>query len=141
VKNFLLDSDTCISFIRGNQNVKKSIALAGSENCFISEITEAELRFGAERCNRREREHGVVDLLCEKFTVLPITEVIRTFAAEKARLWTIGRKIADFDLLIGATALYHGLILVTNNMRHFERMQSLRLENWMYESEEAGTQS
>ena len=135
MKKFLLDSDTCISFIRGNQNVKKSIALASSENCFLSEITEAELRFGAERCNRRQREHGVVDLLCEKFTVLPITEVIRTFAAEKARLWTIGQKIADFDLFIGATVLYHGLILVTNNTRHFERMPSIRRENWMQVAE------
>ena len=43
----------------------------------------------------------------------------------------IGQKIADFDLLIGATALCHELILVTNNTRHFARMQSLRLENWM----------
>ena len=141
MKKFLLDSDTCISLIRGNQNVKGSIALAGSKNCFISEITIAELRFGAERCNWREREHAVVDLVCEKFMVLPISKAIRIFAAEKARLWNIGQKIADFDLLIGATALYHGLILVTNNTRHFERMQSLRLENWMYESEEAGTQS
>ena len=130
---FLLDSDTCISFIRGNQNVKENIAMVYSENCFISEITVAELRFGAERCHRREREHGVIDLFCEKFKILPISQAIRTFAAEKARLWNIGQKIADFDLLIGATATYHGLVLVTNNVKHFERMQSLRLENWMLE--------
>jgi len=131
MKKFLLDSDTCISFIRGNQNVKESIALVNSENCFISEITVAELRFGAERCSRREREHGVVDLFCEKFMVLPISKVIRRFATEKARLWGIGQKLADFDLLIGATAVYHGLVLVTNNTKHFERMQSLQMENWM----------
>jgi tRNA(fMet)-specific endonuclease VapC len=65
------------------------------------------------------------------FTVLPITHAIRVFAAEKARLWNIGQKIADFDLLIGATAVYHGLVLVTNNTKHFERMQSLQLENWI----------
>ena len=131
MKQFLLDSDTCISFIRGNKNVKNNIALADVNCCFIYEITVAELRFGAERCNRREKEHGVVDLFCEKFTVLSITNVIRTFAVEKARLWNVGQTIADFDLLIGATALYHGLILVTNNTRHFERMPLLRLENWM----------
>ena len=132
MKNFLLDSDTCISFIRGSQCVKESIAMVGSTHCFISEITVAELRFGAERSGRSEGEHGIVDLFCEKFMVLPISHAIRTFAAEKARLWNIGRKIADFDLLIGATAIHHGLILVTNNTRHFEQMQSLQLENWMY---------
>jgi len=62
--------------------------------------------------------------------VLPISKVIRRFATEKARLWNIGQKLADFDLLIGATAVYHGLVLVTNNTKHFERMQSLQLENW-----------
>ena len=131
MKKFLLDSDTCISFIRGNQNIKENIALVNADNCFVSEITVAELRFGAERCSRREREHSVVDLFCEKFMVLPISKVIRHFAAEKARLWSIGRKLADFDLLIGATAVYHELVLVTNNTKHFERMQSLQLENWM----------
>jgi tRNA(fMet)-specific endonuclease VapC len=131
---FLLDTDTCISLIRGNEYIKKKITQVGVEHCFISEITVAELLFGAERCNRREEEHYIVDLVCEKFTIIPISESIRAFATEKSRLWSIGQKIADFDLLIGATAMYHGLILVTNNTKHFERIQSLRLENWMQES-------
>ena len=131
MKNFLLDSDTCVSLIRGSDAIRKRIARVGVERCFISEITIAELRFGAERCNRCEEEHYIVDLVCEEFTVLAISEAIRHFATEKARLWSIGQKIADFDLLIGATAVYHGLVLVTNNTRHFERMQSLQLENWM----------
>jgi len=133
--NFLLDSDTCISLMRGNETIRNKIVLVGSEHCFISEITVAELRFGAERSNRREQEHRIVDLVCEEFTTLTISKAIRTFAAEKARLWSIGQKLADFDLLIGATAVYHELVLVTNNTKHFERMQSLRLENWMQDSE------
>ena len=133
MNNFLLDSDTCISLIRGNGAIRERIVRIGSERCFISEITVAELRFGAERSNRRDAEHYIVDLVCEEFTVLTISRAIRFFAAEKARLWNIGQKIADFDLLIGATAVYHGLALVTNNTKHFERMQSLQLENWMQE--------
>jgi tRNA(fMet)-specific endonuclease VapC len=133
---YLIDTDTCISLIRGNEYIKTKITKVGSDNCFISEITVAELRFGAERCNRREEEHYIVDLVCEKFTILPISKSIRTFAAEKARLWGVGQKIADFDLLIGTTAVYHELILVTNNTKHFERIQSIRLENWMLESKQ-----
>jgi len=123
--NFLLDSDTCVSLIRGNEAIKKRIVQIGPGRCFISEITVAE------RSNRREAEHYIVDLVCEEFTTLTISKAICHFASEKARLWSIGQKIADFDLLIGATAVYHGLVLVTNNTKHFERMQSLRLENWM----------
>ena len=133
MKNFLLDSDTCISLIRGNSAIRERIARIGSGCCFISEITVAELRFGAERSSRCDAEHYIVDLVCEEFTVLTISRAIRIFAVEKARLWNIGLKIADFDLLIGATAVYHGLILVTNNTKHFERVQSLQMENWMQE--------
>ena len=131
MKNFLLDSDICVALIRNHQNVKKKLSVISSERCFISEITVAELRFGAESSGRREREHGIVDLICEKYTVLPISDAIRTFAIEKARLCSIGRKIPDFDMLIGATALYHELVLVTNNTKHFERMENIQLENWM----------
>ncbi|MDR0326942.1 MAG: PIN domain-containing protein [Planctomycetaceae bacterium] len=131
MKNFLLDTDTCISLIRGNKIMRQKIARIGSEHCFLSEITVAELRFGAERSNQCEKEHRIVDLVCEEFAALTISKAIRSFATEKARLWNIGQKVSDFDLLIGATALHHGLILVTNNTKHFERMQSLQLENWM----------
>jgi len=80
MKKFLLDSDICIEFIRGNKNVKERIAQAGVENCFISEITVAELRFGAERSGRREREHDAVDMFCEKFTVWLLPKsIIRVF--------------------------------------------------------------
>jgi tRNA(fMet)-specific endonuclease VapC len=55
---YLIDTDTCISLIRGNEYIKTKITKVGSNNCFISEITVAELRFGAERCNRREEEYA-----------------------------------------------------------------------------------
>ena len=133
MKDFLMDSDICVELIRGNNAIRSKVAQIGSKRCFISEITVAELRFGAERSKRREEEHYIVDWVCKGFTVLPISDAIRTFAIEKTKLWSIGQKIPDFDMLIGATALFHKLILVTNNTQHFERMQSVQLENWMQE--------
>ena len=132
MNGYLLDTDTCISRLRRQFNIERRIAQIGRQDRYISEITVAELRFGAERSNQCEEQMRLIDALYEVFTVLPITAAIRHFAAEKARLWNIGQKIADFDLLIGATAIYYELILVTNNTKHFERMQSLRLENWMH---------
>jgi len=128
---YLLDTDTCVSRIRRKFDIDQRIAQVGKRNCCVSEITIAELRFGAERGNQREEQMLLIDTMYEEFTVLPISDAIRHFAAEKARLWSIGQKIADFDLLIGATAVYHELILVTNNTKHFERIQAIRLDNWM----------
>ena len=60
--------------------------------------------------------------------VVPLDETIcRIFAQERGRLRAAGNLIGDFDLLIGATALRHGLTLLTNNRRHFERLQGLSI--------------
>ena len=128
---YLFDTDICVFRLRRQFNIDLRFAQIDKRNCCISEITIAELRFGAERSNQREEQMRLIDAMYDEFTVLPITPAIRLFAIEKARLWSIGQKIADFDLLIGATAVYHGLVLVTNNTKHFERMQSLQLENWI----------
>ena len=53
-----------------------------------------------------------------------------TFGELKAKLEKSGKTIDDMDLLIGSTALTHNLILVTNNISHFERIEGLEIENW-----------
>lgn len=62
--------------------------------------------------------------------VLPISPSIVLFAKEKARLKRVGQPIDNFDLLIGATAIHHDLTLVTNNTKHFQRLEGIRLEDW-----------
>jgi tRNA(fMet)-specific endonuclease VapC len=52
------------------------------------------------------------------------------YAKEKARLRKAGTPIDDFDLLIGATAVTHKLIMVTNNTKHFKRINGIKLEDW-----------
>ena len=56
-------------------------------------------------------------------------ETCRIFGRERARLRSAGMLIGDMDLLIGATALRHGLTLLTNNRRHFERIEGLAIES------------
>jgi tRNA(fMet)-specific endonuclease VapC len=55
------------------------------------------------------------------------------YAKQKARLRKTGNMIDDFDLLIGCSALKNGLILVTNNENHFDRIENIRMENWKKE--------
>lgn len=65
------------------------------------------------------------------FTVLPIRNAIETYADTKAYLNSKGLLIDDFDLLIGATAICHKLIMVTENVKHLSRMPQIRIENWI----------
>jgi tRNA(fMet)-specific endonuclease VapC len=57
-------------------------------------------------------------------------EAAKHFGEQKARLRKIGQPIADLDLLIAAIALAEGVVLVTDNLKHFERIPDLKLENW-----------
>ena len=132
MSKFLLDSDTCISCLRNRGDIAERIRNVGVWNCSISQITVAELRYGAECSDYPVQRRNEVNEFCEYLSVIPIDDaIINIYAIQKSRLRNLGSLIADFDLLIGATALCHELILVTNNTKHFERMHRLRLENWM----------
>ena len=66
----------------------------------------------------------------KRFHILPITDAIEQYARLRVNLERKGENIDDFDLLIAATAQTSGLTLVTHNLRHFERIGGLRIEDW-----------
>ena len=80
-----------------------------------------------------EVEHNlrVLDIFCDNVDILGVDDVIPTYAREKARLRKIGTPIDDFDLMIGATALFHDFVLVTENVKHLGRIQGVEIENWI----------
>lgn len=63
-------------------------------------------------------------------TILPISNSIRRFAKEKARLQKAGMPIEDFDLLIGVSAVENSLTLITDNVKHMARINDIEIENW-----------
>jgi tRNA(fMet)-specific endonuclease VapC len=130
MKQYLLDSDVSIDYLRGSDEIIQKVQMVGATNLYISEITVAELKYGAEKSNRPEHNQRRVNSFCAKFGNIPIFETLGTYTFEKARLEKLGLRLDDFDLLIGATAIHYGLILVTNNVKHFERMKGLSIENW-----------
>ena len=128
--SYLLDTNIVIFFFKGRFDIDEKLDAVGIENCFISEITLAELKYGALFSQRPERHIKEVEGLLEEIAVIPITSAIDLYAEEKARLRKAGTLIDDFDLLIGCTAIANGLTLVTNNTKHFNRLQNIRLEDW-----------
>lgn len=130
---YLLDTNTCIYFLKKKNSVKDRIDKKGLENCAISEITIAEIKYGIEKGDKSHRKKNIDGLenLIGSFVVLPIINCFDVYAKEKVRLQRSGNIIDEFDLLIGATAVANDLILVTNNKRHFERLNDIKIENWI----------
>ncbi|PJJ58598.1 type II toxin-antitoxin system VapC family toxin [Hymenobacter chitinivorans] len=132
---YLLDTNICVHFLRGEHQLDKKLAAIGLAKCFLSEITIAELLFGAANSAPvwQVRQHQQITEFRELFAeqVLPIGPTLEIFAAQKAHLRRAGRPIDDFDILIGCTALTHSLTLVTRNTRHFTNLSGLQLENWI----------
>lgn len=128
---YLLDTNICIHFFKGQFGLIEKIKQIGFENFAISEITLAELIYGAEKSQNVEKNSLVVENFADNIIILPIFDSIKIYGREKARLKTKGTIISDLDLFIGATAIANDLILVTRNVGEFERMQDINIENWI----------
>lgn len=128
---YLLDTNMCVFFLRGKFNLNELIREKGRENCFISEITVAELQYGAENSDNPTKSHKAVDAFVSGLSIIPIFGCIKLYAKEKVRLRRIGKPMHDeFDLLIGVTAIENRLTLVTDNIQDFERLDGIKIENW-----------
>jgi len=128
---YLLDTNICIHFFRGKFNLLAKFEKVGIENCAISEVTLAELVFGAEKSLDPEKNHRIIKEFIEQVAILPIYSAIYKYGKEKARLTTSGIMISDFDLLIGATSIENELIMVTENVAEYERISDIKIENWI----------
>jgi len=128
---YLLDTSICVFFLRGRLNLDKIVKEVGLDNCYISEITVAELRFGAENSDDPIKSNKAVDVFLKGLAIIPIFGSIKRYAIEKVRLRKIGKPINDeFDLLIGVTAIENQLILVTDNTKDFKLLNGIQMENW-----------
>lgn len=128
---YLLDSNICIHFFRGKFGIIDKLNEIGIENCAISEITLAELVFGAEKSSNPQKNHLIIEQFISQLTILPIFDAILTYGKEKVRLQNSGKMISDFDLLIACTAIENELIMVTENINEFERIGRIKIENWV----------
>ena len=128
---YLLDTNICIHLFRGKLELLEKINSVGLANCAISEITLAELIFGAENSKHPIKNHSLINKLTSQISVLPIYESIPLYGKEKVRLRKNGKMISDFDLLIGCTTVYQNMIMVTENVSEFERINKVKIENWV----------
>ena len=130
---YLLDTDVCIELFRHNSSVVEMIESVGRANCFVTEITIAELFYSAAKSGRQENFDDV-DAIQRIFEVIPLLPSMRLYGEIKASLQSKGVSVDEFDLLIGSCAIHNGLIMVTSNLKHFCHIPNIILEDWARKS-------
>lgn len=130
--SYLLDTDTCVYWLKGRPAIRERLLIIGLDQVAISVITVAELYYGAYNSARVNENLARAQAFARQIAVLPLDDAtLVVFGRLKAEFRRQGQPPADFDLLIAASALAQGRILVTNNVRHYARIPSLQLENWL----------
>ena len=126
----LLDTDTCIGLLKGDNAVVDAWRSCG-EQCTLPSMVLGELYYGAFKSTIREEELRRVDRFADIFPeIKPSRHAMRRFGELKASLEQEGTRLADADLIIASIALEEGLTLVTGNIRHYGRIDGLEMENW-----------
>ena len=124
---YVLDTDTCIYWLKGNKNIEKRILKAGMENILISVITQCELFYGAFKSAKRKRNLKVIRDLMRKIKTLHTTEEVPLiYGKTKAELERKGQSLDDADLLIASITLANGYILITKISTTFKESPILK---------------
>lgn len=131
---YLLDTDS-LSYVVSNRHpeVRKRF-LEHSDETGISAISFAEALFGA-RKKKASKLESLIRVFCDMVEILPFSDAAAECYAEiRAQLETGGTPIGAMDMLIAAAAKSVGAVLVTNNVRHFSKIDGLSIEDWVEKS-------
>lgn len=129
---YLLDTNIISYFLNGNETVKQRFQLTPGADLSTSFINISELYYGLERrVSKSSAKYKISRSFFDTVQIAEIDfEVTRVFAQLKTKLEKMGKRLEDFDVMIAAVAMRHGLILVTHNLKHFQRIRGLKVEDW-----------
>jgi tRNA(fMet)-specific endonuclease VapC len=131
VLKYLLDTNIAIYTLKNRPAAVREIFKRHAGQMAISTVTLGELVYGAERSSQPERNLADIEGFAARLSVLPFDEPAAAhFGQVRAELYRRGKPIGPYDMMIAGHARASGLILVTNNVREFERVPGVRLENW-----------
>ena len=125
---YLVDTDWAIDYLHQADRTVRRLEELFTDGVGLSVTSLAELYEGLARSRKPDADADALRLFLEAVEVVPLDDAAcRVFGEERARLREEGNLIGDMDLLIGATAISNNLTLLTNNRRHFERLQGLSI--------------
>lgn len=129
---YMLDTNICIFTIKNRpQEVREAFKRHHGQMC-ISTITLMELIYGAEKSTNPEGNLADVEGFAARLEVLKYDQDAAAHTGQlRAELARLGKPIGPYDQMIAGHARSHGLIVVTNNRREFDRVPGLRIEDWV----------
>src|SRR5688572_16829127 len=128
---YMLDTNLCVRVLRDRPSGLKAKFNAEAPGLSISTVVLYELLYGAEKSARPIDNRHQVEAFAERLEVLDFDAEAAAHSAEiRASLERKGQVIGAYDLLIAGQARSRGLIVVTGNLREFERVEGLRCEDW-----------
>ena len=133
-RRYLLDTNVLIEIIHGNRTVINHVLAVGTKACAVSVISVHELYFGAYHAPTEKyffQEMDRIKLLLSRFEILPLPDTPDDYGRIKTTLRNHGQIVDEFDMVIAAHALAEGLTVVTDNIKHFENMPDVKVENWL----------
>lgn len=129
---YMLDTNIVIYTMKNRpREIRKLFNQHQGQIC-ISTVTLGELVFGAEHSQQVERNLADIEMMSARLEILNFdSEASYHFGQIRAQLYRIGQPIGPYDMMIAGHARSTGLILVTNNLKEFNRVSGLRFENWL----------
>ncbi|MGA2401430.1 MAG: type II toxin-antitoxin system VapC family toxin [Syntrophobacteraceae bacterium] len=129
---FMLDTNICIYIIKNHPvEVLQKLKRFSPSDLVISAITVCELEYGASKSSNPEKNRQTLIKFLAPFEICPLGEQAAAHYGDiRAHLERSGKLIGAMDLLIAAHARSLSLTIVTNNLKEFDRVPGLRIENW-----------
>ena len=130
---YLLDTNICIYLInRRPENVVNHIKLLQPHQIKLSAISIAELEYGVSKSKNRDKNRSALINFASAFDIIDFNdEDAEVYGLIRANLEKKGLVIGPYDMQIAAQAISRDIILVTNNTKEFERIEKIKLENWV----------
>lgn len=129
---YMLDTNICICIMKKKpEQVLRRFREVMDEGICISSVTLAELEYGMKHSSNPVKNEQALLRFLAPLSILPFGAAAASVYGEiRAYLQSLGTPIGPLDMLIAGHARAEGAILVTNNVREFERVPGLEIENW-----------
>ena len=129
---YLLDTNICIYLIKSkSESLLERIESEDAYNIFISSISVGELEYGIAKSHYPDKNRIALVEFLSSFEIIPFTDIdAQAFGNIRAYLNKIGTPIGPYDLQIAAQCITRDLTLITHNVKEFERVPHIKIENW-----------
>ena len=128
---YILDTDILSYFLKQHPVVVKRIQAAEPDDVAITAINYAEILFGAYRSGKMAQKVSQIQAFLDSFMIIGFdVRAGKEFAKIKTALQEKGHPLADMDVMIASICQANRCTLVTNNTKHFEKIDGIILENW-----------